>query len=225
MDCSTPGLPVHHQLRELTKIMSIESVMPSNHSSYVILFSSHLQSFRASGSFPMSQFFSSVLPMNIQDWFPLGLTGLIPLQSRDFKESSPMPQFKSINSSLLSLLHDPTLIPLYDYWKIHTFDYTDLCQQSDVFTFFNMLSGFVMAFLPRSKCLLISWLQSLSTVILEPKKIKPVAAFLPLFAMKWWDQIPWPSFFECWVLSQVFHSPLSPLSRSSLVPLSFLPLE
>ena len=73
--------------RNLLKLMSIESAMPSNHP--VIPFSSCLQSFPASGSFPMSQLFtsggqsigasasSSVLPMNIQDWFPLGLTGMI----------------------------------------------------------------------------------------------------------------------------------------------------
>ena len=89
---------------------------------------------------------------------------------------------------------------------------------------FNMLSRLVIAFLPRSKHLLISWLQTL-TVILEPKKIKSVSVFIysHLSAMKWWDQMPWSSFFECWVLSQCFHSTLSPPSRGSLVPLHFLP--
>ena len=89
MDCSTPGFPVHHQLSMiLLKLLPIESVMPSNHLYPVIPFSSCLQSFPASGSFPRSQFFTSggqgigasattsVLPMNIQDWFPLVLTGL-----------------------------------------------------------------------------------------------------------------------------------------------------
>ena len=57
---------------------------------------------------------------------------------------------------------------------------------------FNMLSRFVIAFLPRSKHLLISWLQSLSEVISEPRKIKPVTlSIVFLFAMKWWDQLPW----------------------------------
>ena len=58
---------------------------------------------------------------------------------------------------------------------------------------FNMLSRFVIAFLLRSKYLLISWLQELSTMIFEPKKIKfvTVSTFPLLFAMKWWDQIPW----------------------------------
>ena len=90
---------------------------------------------------------------------------------------------------------------------------------------FNMLSKSVIAFLPRSKCLLISWLQSPSAVILEPPKIKILSLF-PLFpnqfTMKWWDQIPWSLFFECWVLSQLFHSTLSLSSRDSLV-LHFLP--
>ena len=58
---------------------------------------------------------------------------------------------------------------------IDSFDYMDLCQQSDVFVF-NMLSRFVIVFLPRSKSFLILWLQSLSTVILEPKKVKYVTA-------------------------------------------------
>ena len=57
----------------------------------------------------------------------------------------------------------------------------------------NTLSMFVTAFLPRRKCLLISWLQSLSTVILEPKKIKcHFPPFPLLFAMQWWDWMPAP---------------------------------
>ena len=103
-------------------------------SSSVIPFSSHLQSFPVSGSFPMSQFFASggqsigvsastsVLPMNIQDWFPLGWSSWIFLQSRDSQESSPTPQFKSINSSVLSFLYEPTLTSIHDYWKNHILD-------------------------------------------------------------------------------------------------------
>ena len=89
MDCSTPGLPVHHQLPELTQTRVHwvgDAIQPSHPS--VIPFSSCLQSFPASGPFLVSQFFTSggqsigasalisVLPMNIQDWFLLGLTGL-----------------------------------------------------------------------------------------------------------------------------------------------------
>ena len=89
-------------------------------SSSVVPFSSYPQSLPASGSFPMSQLFAwgsqsivvtasgSVLPMNTQDWSPLVWTGWISLQSKDSQESSPTPQFKSINSFIkkaLSFLH------------------------------------------------------------------------------------------------------------------------
>ena len=89
----------------------------------------------------------------------------------------------------------------------------------------NMLSRLVITFLPRSKRLLISWLPSPSAVILEPWKIKSatVSTVSHLFAVKWWDQMPWSSFSECWDLSQLFHSPLSLSSRGSLVLLHFLP--
>ena len=75
---------------------------------------------------------------------------------------------------------------------------------------FNMLSRLVITFLPRSKRLLISWLQSPSAVISEPQKIKSatVSSVSP-FPTKWWDRMPWSSFSECWALSQLFHSPLS----------------
>ena len=103
-------------------------------SSSVIPFSSQLQSFPASRSFQRSQFCASggqsirpsasasVLPKNIQDWFPLGWTGLISLQSRDSQESSPTPQFKSINSSVLSFLYNPTLTSIHDYWRNYSLD-------------------------------------------------------------------------------------------------------
>ena len=88
----------------------------------------------------------------------------------------------------------------------------------------NMLSRLVLAFLPRRKHLLISWLQSPSTVILEPPKIVCQFPLFPcLFAMKWQDRMPWSYFSECWALSQLFHSPLSISSRGSLVLLHFLP--
>jgi len=61
---------------------------------------------------------------------------------------------------LISLLYDPTLTSMHDYWKNHSFDYTDFVGKV-MSLLFNMLSRFVLAFLPRSKHLLISWLQSL----------------------------------------------------------------
>ena len=97
-------------------------------------FSSHLQSFPASGSFPMSQFFASggqsigvsastsVLLMNVQDWFPLGWTGGSPCSPRDSQESSPTPQFKNISSSVLSFLYSLIFISIHDYWKNYSLD-------------------------------------------------------------------------------------------------------
>ena len=74
--------------------------------------------------------------------------------------------------SAFSFLCSPTLISIHDYWKNHSFGKMDVCWQSNVSV--NMLSRLVIAFLPRRKCLLISWLQSQTTVILEPPKIKCV---------------------------------------------------
>ena len=79
---------------------------------------------------------------------------------------------------MLSLFYGPVLTSIHDYWKNHRFDNTDVCWQITSLLF-NMLSRFVIAFLPRSKCLLISCLQSPSTVILEHKKIKSVVTVSP----------------------------------------------
>ena len=93
INCSMPGLPVHHQLSEFTHTHPLSQWCHPTISSSVVPFSSRLQSFLTSGSFPMSQLFAwgsqsigvsaatSVLPMNIQDWFRLGWTGWISLQS------------------------------------------------------------------------------------------------------------------------------------------------
>ena len=92
------------------------------------------QSFPASGSFPLSQLFTSggqsigvsastsVLPVNTQDWSPLGWTGWISLQSRDSQESSPTTQFRSNSFSALSFLYSPTLTSVHGYWKNHSLD-------------------------------------------------------------------------------------------------------
>ena len=109
--------------------------------SSVFTFSSPLQPFPSSGSFPMSQLFvsgyksigtsasASVLPMNIQDWFPLGWTGWISLQfkgrSRVFSNTTVQKYHskkKSINSSLLGFCYGQTLTSIHDYWKNHSFD-------------------------------------------------------------------------------------------------------
>ena len=112
--------------------MSIKSVMPSNYLILCHLLPSCPQSFPASGSFPVSKLFasggqnigasasSSVLPMNSQDWFPLGWIGWMFLLSKRF--SRVFSQFKSINCSVLSFLYSPTLTSIHDYWKNHIFD-------------------------------------------------------------------------------------------------------
>ena len=103
-------------------------------SSFVAPFSSCLQSFPTSGAFQMSQFFASggqtisvsasasVLPMNMQDRFPLEWTDWISLQSNGPQQSSPTPQFKNINSWALSFPYSPTLTSIHDYWKNHSLD-------------------------------------------------------------------------------------------------------
>ena len=90
-----------------------------------------------------------------------------------------------------------------------------------------MLSRFVIAFLPRSEHLLISWLQSLSAVILEPKKIKSVTVSIVSPSICHEMMEPYAMIFVFWVLSikPAFHSPLLLSSRGSLVPLHFLPLS
>ena len=143
MNRSTPGLPVHHQLTEFTQthIHQVgDDIHPSSRwrhpaiSSSVVPFSSCPQSLPASESFPMTQLFTwdgqsteisalaSFLPKKSQGWSPSEWTGWIFLQSKDSQESSPTPQFKSINSSALSLLHSPTLTSIHDHRKNHSLD-------------------------------------------------------------------------------------------------------
>ena len=175
-------------------------------SSSVIPFSFCVQSLSTSGSFLKSHVSSSggqcigtsasasVLPMNIQDWFPLGLIGLISLQSKGLSRvfSNNTVQKNQIFGAQLSLWSNS---------HIHTCKMYEKNVTSTKWTFvgkvmslpFNMLFRFLLAFLPRSKLLLISWLQSPYGVILGPKKIKlsPFPLFPHLFAMKWWDLMPW----------------------------------
>ena len=179
MDCSMPGFPVLHHLPA-----------PDGHSnacplnwwchqtiSFSVIPFSCLQSFPASGSFPVSQFFTSgglsiralasasILPMNIQGWFPLGLTALISLLpkgfSRVFSSTFQKHHFFGNQPSLWSSSHIHIL-----YWKNHHFDCKDLCWQSDVSVFY-ILSRFLIGSLPRSKHLLISWLHHILDVVYQ----------------------------------------------------------
>ena len=133
VDCSMPGFPVHHQLLSLLKFMSIASVMPSNHLILccpLLPLSQHQGLFQRVGSLHQV---AKVLKLQLQhpsfqwkfrtDFLYAGLVGS-PWSNcpRDSQESSPTPQFKSINSSALSFLYSPTLTSIYDYRKNHSFD-------------------------------------------------------------------------------------------------------
>ena len=206
-------------------------------SSSIVLFSSCLQSFPASGSFLMSLLFTlvsqnigasasaSVLPMNIQGWFLLGLTGLISLQSKGLSRVFSSITVWKHQFLALSLLYGPTLTSIHDYWANRRFDYTDLCCQV-MCLLFTMLSRLAIAFLPRNKRLLISWLQSLSTVILEPKKIKSVTVSIISLPVCHEVMGPDAMIILVWMLSfkLAFHAAVSPSSRGSWVPLHFLSL-
>ena len=175
-----PGFPVLHYLLELaqTPVHWVgDAIQPSHPLSSASSPALHLSQHQGLASesalhirWPKYWSFSfSISPSNEysglisfrMDWFDLlAVQGTL-------KESSPAPQFKSTNFLVLSLLYSPTLTSTHDYWKNHSFDYMDLCWQRNV-SAFNMLSRFVRVFFPRSKCLLISWLQSPSAMILEP---------------------------------------------------------
>ena len=133
--------------QSLPKLMSTESVMPSN---YLILWRPFLL---LPSIFPSSRVFSneSVLCIRWPKYWSFSFSmspsneysGLISfrmvwldlLAVQGTQESSPTPQFKSINSSALSFLSSPTLTSIHNYWKNHSFDCMDLCQQSDVSDF------------------------------------------------------------------------------------------
>ena len=149
MDCSMPGFPILHYFPELicSNSYPLSRWCHPTISSSVIPFSSWPQSFLATGSFPMSQFFTSgsrsigasasalVIPMNIWGWFPLGLTYFISLLSKGLSRVFSSTKFESITSLALNIFYDPTLTSIHIYWKSHSFGYMDLCQQSGVSAF------------------------------------------------------------------------------------------
>ena len=176
-------LPVHHQLPELaqTHVHQVgDAVQPSHPVSSP---SPPAFNFPALGSFPMSQFFvpggqsigvsasASVLPVNIQDWFSLGF-GLLAVQGT----LKSLLQHHSSKASVLR--HSAFFIVQLSHLYMTTGKNIALTRGTFVgkvmSLLFNMLSRFVIAFLPRSKCLFISWLQSPSGMILEAPKIKSV---------------------------------------------------
>ena len=134
MNCSTPGFPVLHYLPESTQThvhWVSDAVQPSHllspPSPLALNLSHHQGLFKWVSSSPEvakvigALASAPVLPVNIQGWFPLGLTGLISLLSKGPQQSSPAPKFESINSSAFSLLYGPTLTSIYNYWKSLSF--------------------------------------------------------------------------------------------------------
>ena len=189
MDCSTPGFPVHHYLLSLFKPLSIESAMPSNH---LILCRPLLLPPKI---FPSIRVFSNETVLRIRwpkDWsFSFNIS--------PSNEHSGLMSFRmdwldllAVQATLKSLLqhHDSkaSVLQRSAFFMAHlshphvtagkTIALTKWTFVSKVMSLlFNVLSRFVIAFLPRSKHLLISWLQSLSAVILEFKERKSVTVF------------------------------------------------
>ena len=139
----TPGLPVPHHLPVCPSACPLSQWCHPTFCHPLFLPSI----FPESGSFPVSQLFApggkstvvsgsvSVLSMNTQDWFPLGWTGWISLQSKGLSRVFSTPQFKSTSSSALSFLYSQTLTCTHDHWEDHGLDCMGLCQQNEVFTF------------------------------------------------------------------------------------------
>ena len=229
MDCSTPGFPVLHYLPDL--------VMPSKHLILCRPFSSCPQSFPASDSFPWissSPQVAKVLELQLQRQSSNEYSGLISFRIDWLDLLAVQGTFKSLlqhHSSKASVLRCSAFFMVQ---LSHLYMTTGKTIALTIWTFvskvmsllFSMLSTFVIALLPRSKCLLISWLQSPSAVILEPKKIKSVTVSIVSPSICHEVVGLDAKIFIFWMLNfKLFHSPLSPSSRGSLVPLCFLPLE
>ena len=144
MNHSTPGLPVHHQLLEFTqtRVHRVGDAIQPSHplsspSPPTFNLSQHQGLFKWVSS---SHQVAKVLEFQLQnesyqwtfrtDFLQDGLLGS-PCSPRDPQESSPMPQFKSINSLALSFFYSPTLTSIHDHWKNHSLDETDFCWQSN----------------------------------------------------------------------------------------------
>ena len=119
---------------------------------------------------------------------------------RDSQESSPTSQFRGIIALVLSLFYCPAVTSIPDHWRYIALTICTFVSKV-VSLLFNTLSRFVIAFLPRSKHLLISWLKSPSEVILEPKKIKSVTLFFVLCFHSFPIYLPWSDGTRCHDLS------------------------
>ena len=175
MDCSTPGLPVYHQLLVFTQTHvrwvsdAIQPSHPLSSPSPTFNLSQHWGLFQWI-RWPKDWSFSfSISPSNgysalisfWMDWLDL-------LAVQGTLKSPLTPQFKNINSLALSFLYSPTLTSTHDYGKTVALTRWNFVGKV-MFLLFNILSRLVITFFPRSKCLLISWLQSPSAVIVDLK--------------------------------------------------------
>ena len=184
-DCNTPDFPYHLlQFAQVHAHWICDATQPSHPVSASFSFASIFPSIRVFSNESAIHIrwpkyrrssFSISLSAELRGWLHLRLTGFDLLGAQGTLKS--LLQHHSLNTSFLQhsalFIIGPAHTCVHDYWKEHSLDYTDLCWQNDVFAF-NTLSRFVTAFLPRSNRLLISWLQSPSTVILEPNKRKSV---------------------------------------------------
>ena len=234
MDCSMPCFPVLHYFLELAQIYVhwvddatqpsyplLSPSPPASIFSSISLFQSFSSSHRVVKVLELQ--FQHLFPMNIQGWFPLGLTAWISLLSK-----GPLSLLLHYNFKVSILWCWACFIVQLSHPYMTTGKTIVLTRWAFVgqvmSLLFNMLPMFLRAFLPRSKCLLISWMQSPSTVILEPKKIKSVTVSIvsPSIFHEEMGLDALILVFLNIILSQLFHSPLSISSRGSLVPLHFL---
>ena len=186
MDCSKPGFPVHHHSQSLLKLISIKSVMPSNHlifSHPLLLLPSIFPSIRVFSKESVLRirwptywsFIFSISPCNVH-------SGLISFRM-DWLDLLAVQE--TLRSLLQHYTSNPSIIKHSAFFMVqlwHPYISTGKTIALTRWTFvgkvmsllFNMLSRFFIAFLPRSNCLLTVWLQSPSVVMLEPKKINSV---------------------------------------------------
>ena len=188
MNCSTPGFPVLHHLLEFVQThlhwvgdaiqlpcpVSSPSLPAFNLSQWALcIWCPKYWSFNFSIS-PSNQ--------SLQVRFPLGLTSLISLLSRDSQESSPAPQFKGISSSALSLFYCPALTSIHDYWKNHCCLCMDFVGKV-MSLLFNMLSKLVTVFLPRSK--LLFFFNKINLFIYFNWRLITLEYIVVVFAIHW----------------------------------------
>ena len=202
MGFSIPGCSISHNLFKFT---SIELVKLPNHIILCLVLLFCLQSFPSSRSFPMSQLFASgdestgtwalvsVLPMKIQDWLTLELTGFDSLQVSGFSTVFSSSTIWKHQFFTTQFPYGPALTSVHEAIALTIRTFAGKVMSLP----FNMLSRFIIAFPSKEQTsfnfMSTVMLQSLSTEILEPKKIKSVtiSTVTLLFAMKWWDQISW----------------------------------